>query len=135
MHVSFRVRKKRKGRCVYVDLFLGFFVSLPPLPCGAYLLCVTVVVVIAMFAFARISGLDMNALGIVGGKFCWVVYVDILVLQVEKTHSCWEKNHMFFFLFFFVVLKSLILELWYSKYIPRLVTFLKFNKNECLETE
>lgn len=28
------------------------------------------------------SGLDMEALGIVSGKFCWVVYVDILVLQV-----------------------------------------------------
>ncbi|CAN0489578.1 unnamed protein product, partial [Ectocarpus sp. 8 AP-2014] len=28
-------------------------------------------------------GLDLDALGIVDGKFCWVVFVDILVLQAD----------------------------------------------------
>lgn len=30
------------------------------------------------------AGLDLDALGIVDGKFCWVVFVDILVLQVNR---------------------------------------------------
>lgn len=30
------------------------------------------------------KGLDLDALGIVDGKFCWVVFVDILVLQARK---------------------------------------------------
>ncbi|CAM9972971.1 unnamed protein product, partial [Ectocarpus sp. 12 AP-2014] len=30
-----------------------------------------------------VGGLDLDALGIVDGKFCWVVFVDILVLQAD----------------------------------------------------
>lgn len=34
-----------------------------------------------------LPGLDLDALGIVDGKFCWVVFVDILVLQVSMARG------------------------------------------------
>lgn len=33
------------------------------------------------------KGLDLDALGIVQGKFCWVVFVDILVLQARDKRN------------------------------------------------
>ncbi|CAN0347599.1 unnamed protein product [Ascophyllum nodosum] len=41
-----------------------------------------------------VGGLDLDALGIVDGKFCWVVFVDILILQARKEASGFADGNL-----------------------------------------